>query len=246
MKYYNKLFIFLLFLIISASYLGQFDVYSQDDLGYLDYGSPVWGDSKRIYSVVQESLEYIEKSNIEIEALKNELLRQEKKNFSLLKESNDLKSDNAKLKSRLNSLEKTFVGSESKIKDTENSLMKAFDGSEESLLKVSSIEKAIGIKDKKTPYNKKYIATLYTKLGNAYVQAKKYEKAIEVYEKVLNMNPSSARVHYNLGLIYEHFLSDTKKATFHLRKYLTLNPGAQDSEKVNYLIKIAEKKSPGF
>ncbi len=83
-------------------------------------------------------------------------------------------------------------------------------------------------------------ATLYERLGTAFTQAKVYSLAIEAYTKSLSFNPDNPRAHYNLGLLYEHTWGDSKKALFHLRKYLRLNPDAENKEDVENLIRIIE------
>ena len=86
--------------------------------------------------------------------------------------------------------------------------------------------------------SKKAAAQIYEDLGTAYTQAKAYTKAIEAYVEALRFNPRSPKSHHDLGLLYEHSLGDSKKAVYHLRQYLKLGPGFEDSERVAHLIEI--------
>jgi len=81
-------------------------------------------------------------------------------------------------------------------------------------------------------------ADLYTKLGTVYTEAKFYDLAIEAYDSSLRLLPVNADVHYNLGILYKHKNNDNKKAVYHLKEYLRLNPDAKNKREVNYLIKM--------
>ena len=82
---------------------------------------------------------------------------------------------------------------------------------------------------------------LYEELGNAYTQAKVFGLAIQAYEKSLEFNPGSPQVHYNLGLLYQHYKNDAKKSLYHLKKSLRLNPLAENKKEIEYLIDIISK-----
>jgi len=81
-------------------------------------------------------------------------------------------------------------------------------------------------------------ALLNKELGTAYVQNKIYDKAIEAYNRSLEAEPLDAQVHYNLGLLCRSTRADKKKAIFHLKKYLDLNPAAANKKDVLYLIEM--------
>ncbi|MCX5704343.1 MAG: tetratricopeptide repeat protein [Candidatus Omnitrophica bacterium] len=85
-------------------------------------------------------------------------------------------------------------------------------------------------------------ARLYDELGTAYTKAKLFDLAIRAYEESLTFNPNSAQVHYNLGLLYKHYLDNSKKAMFHLKKYLELNSKAANRKEVEYLIGMLREK----
>jgi tetratricopeptide (TPR) repeat protein len=83
-------------------------------------------------------------------------------------------------------------------------------------------------------------AKLYQELGTVYAEAKLFDLGIDAYEKSLSFNPDNAEVHYNIGILYKHSKSDSKKAAQHLKKYLRLNPEAKNRKEVEYLIKMLE------
>ena len=85
-------------------------------------------------------------------------------------------------------------------------------------------------------------ARLYDELGTAYTKAKLFDLAMRAYEESLTFNPNSAQVHYNLGLLYKHYLDNSKKAIFHLKKYLELNSHAPNKKEIEYLIDMLGKK----
>ena len=79
---------------------------------------------------------------------------------------------------------------------------------------------------------------LYQELGAAYTQAKAYNLAIKAFEKALEQNPKDSQVHYNLGLLYQHYKNDTSKAVYHLKQCLKLNPKAKNKKEIEYLIEV--------
>ncbi len=81
-------------------------------------------------------------------------------------------------------------------------------------------------------------AQLYEELGTLYTRAKLFDRAIEAYQRSLTYQSANPIVHYNLGLLYEHFHNDSKKAGEHLREYLRLKPMAGNRQEVQYLISM--------
>jgi Tfp pilus assembly protein PilF len=58
----------------------------------------------------------------------------------------------------------------------------------------------------------------------AYQGLEEYDLAIEDYETVLKEDPSSAKGHYNLGMIYSFRVGRPEKALFHFDQFLTSEP----------------------
>jgi len=87
-------------------------------------------------------------------------------------------------------------------------------------------------------------AALYEELGTAYIQSKLYDLAIDTYEKSINLNPENAELHYNLGLLYKHSQSNSKKSLYHFKKYLQLDPKAKNKKEVEYIIEMLQR-APG-
>jgi len=90
--------------------------------------------------------------------------------------------------------------------------------------------------------SKEAAAQIYQELGTAYTQAKVYAQAIEAYIIALKLDPRNPKAHHDLGLLYEHFLGDSKKAIYHLRQYLKLSSDFKDRERVAHLIRIIKKE----
>lgn len=79
---------------------------------------------------------------------------------------------------------------------------------------------------------------LYVELGDAYTKTKLYKSAIEAYENALRVNPDNFDAHFNLGLLYEHYLGDTQKAIYHLKKCLKIAPSPKKAEEAKYYLAI--------
>lgn len=69
-------------------------------------------------------------------------------------------------------------------------------------------------------------------LGVAYTKAQLYTEALAAYKKSLEFEPGNYEAHYNLGVLYADVKWDRVSAAFHYRRYLELNPEAEDSEEV--------------
>ena len=65
--------------------------------------------------------------------------------------------------------------------------------------------------------------------ANLLYDQKQYSKVIELYEKAININPTSyPALYYNLGLIYA-LAENYQYAIFNMKKYLILDPNAEDA-----------------
>lgn len=60
-------------------------------------------------------------------------------------------------------------------------------------------------------------------VGICYFQKKQYEEAVEVYEHIVDIEPNDSLAHYNLGIIFNHFLNDSVSAKVHFEKVLDLS-----------------------
>jgi len=63
-------------------------------------------------------------------------------------------------------------------------------------------------------------ANMHYNLGVFYSRQKDYGRAAMEFNKCLELAPSDARAHFNLGYIYAEHLADRAKAVEHFRKYL--------------------------
>ena len=219
---------------------------------------------KEEYGVLQKinafKSQEIERLTQELLALKGENKKlQQKTNFSKesVKEINELMQENAKLTSTLEKLNSLNAQLETKAKEM---YLKAED-EEEAKKSLSGLQNMVDqinqerIVLKKTNEELEQRAAssenslkveggrLYQELGTAYTKAKLFDLAIEAYLAALKFNPNNAEVHYNLGLLYKHYKDDSKKAVYHLEKYLQLSSDTANKKEVEYLIKmLGERK----
>lgn len=68
------------------------------------------------------------------------------------------------------------------------------------------------------------LAATYYQLGNISFEQNDFAKAVEYYHRALDLNPKLAWAHYNLGVIYDYHLNDSRLSLYHYRKYLKLEP----------------------
>ncbi|MDD5645198.1 MAG: tetratricopeptide repeat protein [bacterium] len=73
-------------------------------------------------------------------------------------------------------------------------------------------------------------------------QTGRYKEALDNYKKALALDPSDPDIHYNLAILYDENIEDNKKAVYHYKRYLELNPGAEDRGVVVHWIDEAERE----
>jgi len=72
--------------------------------------------------------------------------------------------------------------------------------------------------------------------GRSRVVQMDYRGAIEAFAKALEVNPRSARAHFELGILYEEKDPDPAAAIYHYEQYLKLCPGAENAGTVRQRI----------
>ncbi len=83
-------------------------------------------------------------------------------------------------------------------------------------------------------------AKVHYNMGNTYFNQGDYVKAADEYARALELSPEDANAHYNLAFVGGEFLNDSKIALDHYKKYLFLNPHAEDAEIVRQKVVEAE------
>ncbi len=81
---------------------------------------------------------------------------------------------------------------------------------------------------------------LHYNLGVIYAREGRPKDAEREYLCAFRLDPRDADVHFNLGILYEEALGNKARAILHYRKYLALNPGAPDADKVRGWIQRLE------
>lgn len=69
-------------------------------------------------------------------------------------------------------------------------------------------------------------------LGVLYSKVGMYDDAVASFRKVLETQAGASDVHFNLGVIYDKHLSDRRKAEYHYKKFLELDPLSKDADRV--------------
>jgi len=67
-----------------------------------------------------------------------------------------------------------------------------------------------------------------------------FERAVNLYEAVLDDSPRGAEVHYQLALLYDDKLNDPVSALHHFKRYLALSPTGPHAKDVKNSIKRDE------
>lgn len=64
-------------------------------------------------------------------------------------------------------------------------------------------------------------------LGVAYYNLDQFSESAEQFERIVEMRPDSHRAHFNLGMLYKHYLGDPQQARMHFELVLELDPGEE-------------------
>lgn len=81
---------------------------------------------------------------------------------------------------------------------------------------------------------------MHYNMASVYAREGRYAAAEDAYLKALRIDPSDADVHYNLGILYDDHLDNKRRAMIHYRRYLQLNPGGTDVDKVRQWLMAIE------
>ncbi len=93
----------------------------------------------------------------------------------------------------------------------------------------------------------KETAEMHYNMGVFFTENKQFERAEKEYLRALDFDPNNQKVHYNLGYLYSEDLDKQDKATFHLEKYLQIDPNSKESEAVrSYIIERQTWNSTGY
>ncbi len=72
------------------------------------------------------------------------------------------------------------------------------------------------------------------------VEQRDFERAVELYQKALVVNPELADAHMELGLLYEDKRKDPIAAIYHYRRYVELRPHSSKTQVVQDFIERAK------
>lgn len=88
---------------------------------------------------------------------------------------------------------------------------------------VAALERAVQANPKQPVY--------FNQLGIAYRMVGQFAKAREAYETAIALDPNYALAHLNLGILFDVYLWDSKRALELYDRYLALSPGGDDKVK---------------
>ena len=74
----------------------------------------------------------------------------------------------------------------------------------------------------------------------AYGAQKQFDRAIEEFEWELRINPYHTLAHLNLGQIYWYEFQDKKRALYHLKAALSLDPFLPNRKEIQRLVRVLE------
>jgi tetratricopeptide (TPR) repeat protein len=85
-------------------------------------------------------------------------------------------------------------------------------------------------------------AEAHNNLGLLYSEQKRYDRAIQEYQKAIEINPNYAEAHYNLGVLY-YAQNDYKNSLHHFRILSGLSSIDKSvKEEISRIIEILRNK----
>ncbi len=90
---------------------------------------------------------------------------------------------------------------------------------------VSSLNASLGMLKRES-------AIAHYNLGVMFYQSGDFNQSLLEYQKVLEVLPGDARAHYGLALIYDKHKKNKEKAIYHYKRYLDIEPDAEDAAEV--------------
>ncbi len=194
----------------------------------------------------RQSLENVNEELLEIKTAKERLAKENEKyqadSVSFVALNARLGEDNDRFKEKLRKAQKLIDNQEAELQRMKDSLAKlaakktTVTGAPRSKIILEREALIKKVKTLKSALHNERMLYHYN-LGVAYSQAAFYDDAIREYEKSLEFNPNNPEAHYNLGLLYDNYKDEPKKALIHYRSYLELKPDAADKEEVEAWIR---------
>lgn len=80
--------------------------------------------------------------------------------------------------------------------------------------------------------NRREQRNMHYNMGCVFKACKYFDKAEEAFLKALELDEDDPYIHYNLAILYDDDLKDSKKARWHYEKFLELAPDDKDAAKV--------------
>jgi len=65
-------------------------------------------------------------------------------------------------------------------------------------------------------------------LGVAYYNLGQFSDSAEQFERIIVLQPDRYRPHFNLGMLYKHYLEEPERARMHFERVLELDPGDEE------------------
>ena len=207
-----------------------------------------WTERTRLVSQLHESDELFRKFQQETARLETEKAQLAQQHETLQSDAVSYMATNTKLQEEAENLKSQLADAQSQEQEKTAEIEKLQDKLEKLHKEMSRVKtdrrltatkefKALTDKVAEREQALKQERSLYQyNLGIVYAQAKQYDEAIESYRKSIEFNPNNADAHYNLGLLYERVKALPDRAVFHYRRYLELNPQAEDRDEVQQWI----------
>lgn len=189
----------------------------------------------------------------DVARLKKELSSAQSISAGLQKQNENLKAEVIETKAKFDELREKVKGYASEVKDLVSTRIKYYDAyseEKENKQKLAAVTKKMETEIKNLNAELNSISKQYSnqeseyayEMAFVYTKALMYDEAIESFRRYLELgNDKDADVYYNLALIYEQAKKESAEAISYYRKYLELNPSAEDLYEIKMRISSLER-----
>ncbi len=184
------------------------------------------GREKELRQKAEKELAEVREKEVEYQELIERMMAQTPQ---LEQQIVDLGKTNTELKQALKESEENLRAMKIELEKREHRLIKAERVAEVLESAREDVEHA-GSKEK---------LDMHYNMAAVYAREGKFTDAEQEYLRALQLDPTDADVHYNLGILYDDELDSPEKAVVHYRRYLKLNPHGPDADEVrSWLMKL--------
>lgn len=180
-------------------------------------------------------------------SIEEKLARAQVSESALSKELTKAREESIRLQKELISLGSLVTDKEAQLKAKERELKELAAELDKRDRRIEQLERMYSILEQsRSKVRERELAEkrdMHYNMAVVYARDGRPQDAEREYLRALEIDPSDAESHFNLGVLYEQSFKDKQKAARHYRKYLELCPGGEDVDTVRRWLREIEMEN---